>query len=239
MKKRNLAFILIISILGISTVGYGSYFIFGKPLESKIINVNPNEIAVTYKDFKTVGFKQISNKIESRDNLLLNDLLQIEMNFNDDFYNDLSNIDNSQTDRGALLFEMKVPSSNLYNHIKNIVTYDFIYFQYNDYYLDYFKNNHPQGPRYVSGNITEDCYSYYDGSNIINFLIPFADQHSELSDFYLYKIAEENSINSDVWTFKVIFDFNVLVGNSSLVSDISLSDFNNIELKISGVSLNA
>ena len=238
MKKRILGFILVVSILGVSSIGYGSYFIFGNPLENKEISLTPNEITVTYKDFKTVAFKQISNKIESRDNLLINDLLQIEMDFDDKFYNDINNDDWSQTDRGALFFEMKIPSINLYNHVKNIVSYDFIYFQYNDYYLDYFKNKHFESPKYKNGKNIENCYSYNDTTKIISFLIPFAKELSEFNDFYLYKIAEENSISKDVWTFKVNFNFNALAGNTSLISGISLSDFNNIELKISGVSLN-
>lgn len=237
MRKSLIALILFGSIIGITAIGFGSYIIFDGGAKYVETPINPDNISVELKNFKTITFNRLTNKIECRDNLVLNDTMQIELNFDGDFYFDISNIDNSQTDRGALSFKIQVQSSNLYNHLKTIVSRDFISFQYGDYYLNYLKKNHTNSPKYFNFGVLQECFTYDDTNKIIEFTIPISKDYSENKDFYIYKIGVDNNLGDSNFTFKVNFDFNVVTSDNQMLTGFSVNDFNGINLEISGVSL--
>ena len=83
-------------------------------------------------------------------------------------------------------------------------------------------------------------------NNKATFIVPFDERrayHEDnvTSNFYLFKIAEENNIDilrNDPWNFDLVIDFGILNKSYNQTSEaFSIDDFNDILIKISGLSL--
>lgn len=239
MKRLFLSCIFIVSLIGITTVSFAAYIIFDDKIEDTNIKVKPSEVQVSNQDFETVSFSQVTNQVQCNSNAVFSDLFQIEMIFNNDYY--YNTINPSFTDKGALHFEMHVPSSELYNYISMHIGNGFINFQYNDYYLQaeqFFGDNNP---RYKNNNTLINCFNFDNESQIIDLIIPFAPEMSENDKFYFTKIIDDNKNEISIqqtknWKFKVNFNFGV-IGAHEFTTDFNELDFSNIALSICGVSL--
>ena len=247
MNKRKITMFLflLIGILSLSSISLATYTVENDIQSEKIIDSSPVE--VVKESFETIINPNVkSNVALTNDGIFLNDKFVINLTFNQEFYNDTSDLSQSKRENGALQVEVSFPSdSTIYNFVEKNVGVNFIYLQHSNYIL-----------RMVNG--TEEYYLYgkktpYDKKSCIvfennkaTFIVPFDERrayHEDnvTSNFYLFKIAEENDIDitkKDPWNFDLVIDFGILNKSYNQTNEIfSIDDFNDISIKISGLSL--
>ena len=233
MNKRKIGILTFVFLCSISSVAYGSYVIFDEENTKKDTVIDPIDLSVNELPFQTISFSNVVNKILTKNNSILSDIYQVEMKFNNLFYNDIYNFDTSQTNDGGLLIDVSIPSTNLYGHIVNNVNYNFIEFQYNNYYLE---NDLGFSFQYIDSNINKSCYTFAD--NKVSLVIPFSETRSTFKNYYLYKIAVDNNIpyTDEEWNFKINFNFSIVNEKLGCSDEFYLTDFQNIKISIRGLS---
>ena len=244
-RKITLFLFLLIGILSLSSISFATYTIENDIQSEKIVDSSP--IEVTSESFETIINPKVkSNVALTNDGTFLNDKFVINLTFNQEFYNDTSDLSQAKREKGALQVEVSFSSSStIYNFVEKNVGVNFIYLQYGNYIL-----------KMVNG--TQEYYLYgkntpYDKRSCIvfennkaTFVVPFDERrayHEDdvISNFYLFKIAEENGIDitkKDPWNFDLVIDFGILNGSYNQTNEtFAIDDFNGISIKISGLSL--
>lgn len=248
-KKRKILCTLVIfgACLSLSATSFAAFVINGGFSGEKAVTITPNNIEVAIDDdFKTLKNAQLVNNFTVlKDNTFLNDKVEFELTFDQEYYFDIFNTDTSQTEDGGLQILVKFPSeSSVYDHIVNNVKENFIYFTYGDYVLK-LSNGYVSKVLLGSENIFErSCISY--SNNAIDLIIPFAPERASPNknninkDFYLMKISDDNSLSDlDSWNFNIILDFDL--SNKTYSSEQELqfisSDFLNLSISLKGLVL--
>ena len=192
MNKRKITMFLflLIGILSLSSISLATYTVENDIQSEKIIDSSPVE--VVKESFETIINPNVkSNVALTNDGIFLNDKFVINLTFNQEFYNDTSDLSQSKRENGALQVEVSFPSdSTIYNFVEKNVGVNFIYLQHSNYIL-----------RMVNG--TEEYYLYgkktpYDKKSCIvfennkaTFIVPFDERrayHEDnvTSNFYLF-----------------------------------------------------
>ena len=267
MNRRKISLMLILFIGCFITIGtsFCAFIIEQTTKIEKKDEIIPNEINVSTDNFDVISAKQdfeirgINYDNYNGMDVFLSDEISFPLIFEQQKY--INGIDRNKTLNGGIQIEVSFKNSaNLFNFIVENIGTNFAYIKYGDYELKAKNNDNFQ---YIVGDVTlENGYSYqncieFDMNNfVIKYIIPFAPERSFPNtnfepyktlvgsnliskEFYLYKIAEDNGIDTRVtsWNFDVYFDFGFLEEfNNNLYVPI-LNDFKNISIDIKGVTL--
>lgn len=247
MNKRKITLFLFLlgGILSLSSISFAVYIVDNDIQSEKIIDSSPVE--VVSESFETISNPKVKSNITlTNDGTFLNDKYVIDLTFNQEFYNDSSDLSQAKRENGALQVEVSFPSnSTIYNFVEKNVGVNFIYLQYSNYILKMFNGTQEY---YLYGKKSpyekKSCIKFEN--NKATFIVPFDERrayHEDnvTSNFYLFKIAEENNIDilrNDPWNFDLVIDFGILNKSYNQTSEaFSIDDFNDILIKISGLSL--
>ena len=226
MRKKKLIISTAFLIGLLATVGGAfSAYILTNDINEKVM-VDSNDINVVEKKQNFLKYTGIAKNILLYDTDIVSDVFSIGFSINQtEFVKD-----NRLASNSGIKLEIVFGSLSLFDHVKNDVKNEFIDVTYG---IDY-KLAMEYGKVYTSDG--QNCLEFNNDNNKCTFRIPFTSEKSGGSDFYLYKIAIDNSLTSNMpvnfeWSFNINLNFNIVddfygysqLFNSSTFGNVSIS----------------
>ncbi len=233
-KKKIILFGTSISSLISFGFGYASYLISSEI--NKSLNINPINLEVIDSVQNLITYINKSN-LKTSENYIVEDNFSMELKFNNSDY--LKALNGSLTNKflmdlynnSGLKVIVTFQNLELFEFVKNNVGNSFIDLSYQNG-MDAYRIKIDNSKRYLANNV--ECFQYKDKQIIFSISI---NQNFANSSFYVYKLAEEASLNNfdGYWNFFINLNFDIVdeyYGYCLNESFATIEKFGNVNVSI-------
>ena len=209
MRKRKLAITIVFFVGVIATVASAFSVYVLDPDSSKQINVDSNDIDVIERKQTFLSYVGIGKNISVYDNDIVSDVFSMKLEINQKEFNSKPTVPANS----GLKLEINFDSKELFDYVKNDVKNEFVTLSYKDkdaLIMEHDKNYTSDG---------QNCLEFDNETKRCTFRIPFTSEKSNGSDFYIFKIATDNSLTAS----QVIDPSSGLAIDNKWIFDINLN----------------
>lgn len=235
MRKRKLAITIVFFVGVIATVASAFSVYVLDPDSSMQINVDSNDIDVIERKQTFLSYVGIGKNISVYDNDIVSDVFSMKLEINQKEFNAIPTVPANS----GLKLEINFDSKELFDYVKKDVKNEFVTLSYKD--KEALSMEHDKA--YTSDG--QNCLEFDNETKRCTFRIPFTSEKSNGSDFYIFKIATDNSLTAsqvidpssglaidNKWIFDINLNFKIVDDYYGYALSFNKNNFGAVSIKM-------